>query len=103
MRRLMVLALLVPLAACMSSKERALRKSPDYRVGYQDGCNSAAPPGANKREEADTVRDDEQYKHNAAYRSGWNKGLNSCRVAASGGRVADPGAAPNAGPIPDMN
>ena len=60
----------MPLCACglfMSGKERALRKSPDYRVGYQDGCNSAAPPGANKREELDLVRDEEQFKHNAAY------------------------------------
>lgn len=105
MRRLLALTLIVPLAACglfVSGKERALRRSPDYRIGYQDGCNSAAPPGANKREEADKVRDEEAYKNNPAYRSGWNKGLNGCRVAASGGRV-DPGASPNAGPIPDLN
>ena len=106
MRRLIALGLLVPLTACgmfMSGKERALRKSPDYRVGYQDGCNSAAPPGANKREESDNVRDEAAYKANPAYRTGWNKGLNACRVAASGGRGADPGGSPNAGPIPDLN
>lgn len=106
MRRLTVLLVLLPLAACglfMSGKERALRKSPDFRVGYQDGCNSAAPPGANKREETDKVRDEEAYKSNAAYRAGWNRGLHGCSVAASGGRGADPGASPNAGPIPDVN
>jgi hypothetical protein len=106
MRRIVVLLLLLPLMACglfMSGKERALRKSPDYRAGYQDGCNSAAPPGANKREEADKVRDEAAYKANPAYRAGWNKGLNGCSVAASGGRGADPGAGPNSGPIPDMN
>lgn len=105
MRRLIVLLLVVPLASCglfMSGKERALRRSPDYRVGYQDGCNSAAPPGANKREVADQVRDEEAYKNNPAYRAGWNMGLNGCR-AANGGRSADPGASPNSGPIPDMN
>ena len=106
MRRIVVLLLLLPLMACglfMSGKERALRKSPDYRAGYQDGCNSAAPPGANKREEADKVRDEAAYKTNAAYRAGWNKGLNGCSVAARGSRGADPGAGPNSGPIPDMN
>ena len=104
MRRLFVLLLVLPLAACglfVSGKERALRRSPDYRIGYQDGCNSAAPPGANKRADTDKVRDEDAYKNNAAYRSGWNKGLNGCRAAASGGR--DPGASPNAGPIPDLN
>ncbi len=87
----------------MSGKEKALRRSPDYRAGYQDGCNSAAPPGANKRADNDIVRDEASYKANAAYRTGWNKGLNACRQSASGNRGADPGAAPNAGPIPDLN
>jgi hypothetical protein len=103
MRAILALLLLLPLMACMTNKERALRRSPDYRAGYQDGCNSAAPPGANKREEADQVRDEAEYKTNAAYRLGWNKGLVGCRAAVSGSRGADPGAGPNSGPIPDMN
>ena len=106
MRRLIALSLVVPLASCgmfMSGKERALRKSPDYRVGYQDGCNSAAPPGANKRDDNDKVRNEATYKNNPAYRSGWNRGLNGCRAAANGGRGADPGGSPNSGPIPDLN
>jgi hypothetical protein len=103
MRRIFILLLLVPLAACMSNRERSLRKSPDYRVGYQDGCNSADPPGANKREETAIVRDDAEYKTNAAYHAGWNKGLTACRASVSQNRGADPGSSPNAGPIPDIN
>ena len=103
MRRLIALLLILPLAACMTSRERSLRKSPDYRAGYQDGCNSAAPPGANKRADNDIVRDDASYKTNAAYHLGWNKGLGACRAAENGGRGADPNASPNAGPIPDLN
>ena len=103
MRRILALLMIVPLAACMTSRERMLRKSPDYRAGYQDGCNSAEPPGANKRADNDIVRDDAAYKTNAAYHLGWSKGLGACRAAQNGGRAADPGASPNAGPIPDIN
>ena len=42
MRRAAVLILMIlPLAACslfQSKQTRALRRSPDYRAGYQDGC-----------------------------------------------------------------
>ena len=54
MRRIVILLSLLPLAACglFESKElRTLRKSPDYRAGYQDGCNSAWSPDADKRHE----------------------------------------------------
>jgi len=43
-RRALVLLLILPLVACglfESRQTRALRKTPDYRAGYQDGCNSA--------------------------------------------------------------
>ena len=53
MRKIVLFLLLLPLAACglFANKElRTLRKSPDYRAGYQDGCNSAWGPDANKRQ-----------------------------------------------------
>ena len=98
------LLMILPLAGCAlfeSKKTRALRRSPDYRAGYQDGCNSAWSPDADKRRDDTIVRDDKQYESNRAYRVGWNRGLNACRSTGySGGDL--PGTVPN-GPVPDMN
>lgn len=105
MRAVIVFLLLLPLMACslfVSKETRALRKSPDYKAGYQDGCNSAWGPDADKRHDDTIVRDDQQYKDNKAYRSGWNRGLNACRSSSNGnnGGVM-PGTQPS--PVPDMN
>ena len=103
-RRVLVLLLILPLAACGlfdSRQTRALRKTPDYKAGYQDGCNSAYGPDANKRHDDTIVRDDTQYKSNKAYRMGWDRGLNACRSTGyTGGAL--PGTVPS-GPIPDQN
>ncbi|HEY0266935.1 MAG TPA: hypothetical protein VGC16_09300 [Rhizomicrobium sp.] len=100
------LLLLLPLGACglfVSKEVRALRRSPDYKAGYQDGCNSGWAPDADKRHDDTIVRDDEQYKKNKAYRTGWNTGLNACRTSGySGNGGAMPGVVPS-GPIPDQN
>ena len=59
-RGVLTLLLVLPLAACglFQNKEiQKLRKSPDYKVGYQDGCNSAYGPDANKRHDDTIVRD----------------------------------------------
>lgn len=103
MRPIILLLLFLPLAACTlfeSRQMRALRRSPDYHAGYQDGCSSAWGPDANKRRDDTTVRDDQQYKNNKAYRLGWNQGLNSCRASARG--AAMPGS-PSSAPVPDIN
>jgi hypothetical protein len=103
MRRIFLLSILLPLAACglfPSKQERALRRSPDYKAGYQDGCNSAWAPDANKRHDDTIVRDDQQYQNNKAYRVGWNKGLNACRSTSYSGRDAG---GVQSGPIPDQN
>ena len=101
--RLIALALLVPLSACglfMSQETRALRKSPDYRAGYQDGCNSAQGPGADKSRAGDLVRDDEAYRTNKAYRAGWGRGHGACRSTGyTGGAL--PGTVPYGGPVRD--
>lgn len=104
MRRIALFLLLLPLTACglfPSKQERALRRTPDYKAGYQDGCNSAWSPDANKRHDDTIVRDDEMYQNNKAYRSGWNRGLTACRTASAGGGPM-PGTVPS-GPIPDQN
>jgi hypothetical protein len=104
LRRVFIVLLILPLAACsmfQSRQTRALRKTPDYRAGYQDGCNSAYGPDANKRNDDTVVRDNTQYKSNKAYRMGWDRGLNACRSTGYDGGAL-PGTVPP-GPIPDMN
>ena len=103
MRRIVLFLLFLPLSACAlfpSKQERALRRSPDYKAGYQDGCNSAWSPDANKRHDDTIVRDDQMYQSSKAYHVGWDKGLNACRSANYSGGV--PSTVPS-GPIPDQN
>lgn len=106
-RRLIIVLLVLPLAACglfVSKETRAMRRSPDYKAGYQDGCNSVPPQGADKTRDDDIVRDEEEYRSNKAYRTGWNRGRAACRVSNTGyDGGALPGTSPNSGPIPDMN
>jgi hypothetical protein len=78
MRKLIFLSFLV-LAACASPADRAMRKSPDFKAGYSDGCASASLQGANARDNSLT-RDDDAYGSNKAYHSGWGEGLGACRV-----------------------
>jgi hypothetical protein len=101
--RLIVFLLLLPLSACglfMSKETRALRKSPDYRAGYQDGCNSAYGPGADKSRDTNVVRDDEAWRTSKAYRAGWGRGNSACRSTGyTGGAL--PGTTPYGGPVRD--
>lgn len=104
LRAIGVLLIVLPLTGCglFASREiRTLRKSPDYRAGYQDGCNSAWGPGANKRNDDTVVRDDQMYQKNRAYHVGWDRGIRACRSSGySGGAL--PGVIPS-GPVPDQN
>ena len=104
MRKILILLLVLPLAGCgmFQNKEiQRLRKSPDYKAGYQDGCNSAWGPDANKRHDDTIVRDDQQYDNNRAYHVGWDRGIRACRSTGyTGGAL--PGTIPS-GPIPDQN
>ncbi len=100
-RALVVLLLVLPLAACalFSSKDtRAMRRTPEYHAGYQDGCDSAYGPDANKRNGADQTKDEEAFKTNKNYRSGWSAGFSACRAYTPASAVPT-----NAGPIPDRN
>lgn len=99
--RLIAIFLLLPLSACglfMSKETRALRKSPDYRAGYQDGCNSAYGPGADKSRDTNVVRDAEAWRTNKAYRAGWGMGNSACR---STGYTGGAPPTPYGGPIRD--
>ena len=102
LRTIAVLLIVLPLASCglFANKEiRTLRKSPDYRAGYQDGCSSAWGPDANKRRDDTIVRDDSMYQNNRAYHVGWERGLRACRSTGYNGAPL-PG---TSGPVPDQN
>lgn len=102
MRRLFtVFCLMLPLIGCglfVSKQTRAMRRTPEYRAGYNDGCSSASPPDANMRDAPSQVRDDEMYANNKAYRSGWGAGYGACRSYTPQNMPS-----PDRGPIPDVN
>ena len=87
----------LPLWGCESAQDRALRNSPDFKAGYSDGCASAGTQGANPRDTS-LSRDEEAYRSNKAYRSGWGTGFNACRAYQPSGNMPTP---PGQGPIPD--
>jgi hypothetical protein len=90
-------AALALLAGCESTADRALKKSPDFKAGYSDGCASASDQGANMRDTG-MVRDEAAYQGNKAYRTGWGTGFNACHVYQGGGAMPPPS---GQGPIRD--
>ena len=91
-----VLISVLSLSGCESAADRALKNSPDFKAGYSDGCASAGTQGANPRDTS-LARDEEAYRSNKAYRSGWGTGFNTCRSYQPAGNMPPPGQ----GPIPD--
>ena len=84
----LILAPILILTACAGKSN-----SPDFKAGYSDGCASASMEGADKREDS-TTRDDDAYRTNKDYRSGWGQGFGSCR---SMNAPSSPGAGPFGG------
>jgi hypothetical protein len=64
--------------------DRALRRTPDFRAGYSDGCAAATAQSANPREGRDSLAGETRI-----YRRGYASGFQTCRR----GSVA-PGSAP---------
>lgn len=95
----LTLGLLTVLAGCESAADRALKRTPDFRAGYSDGCASAGTQGANMRD-TEPVRDEEAYRANRAYRAGWGTGFNACRGYQPGNNMPPPGRGPIADPNP---
>lgn len=97
-RAVTVIAAAILLSGCgiflPTAKDRAAKATPGFRSGYSDGCASAGVVSANHREEK--VRDENLYKTDAHYRSGWASGFTNCR-----NNNINPRNQPNAGPIPD--
>ena len=68
------------LTACAvlgDSKGRALRNTPSFREGYEDGCDAATAQGADLRDRP--VGNPELYKGDDIYRAGWSNGYQTCR------------------------
>jgi hypothetical protein len=76
--------------------DKALRRTPSYRDGYQDGCAAATDSNANLR--TGPLTDNELYKTDAIYRHGWGNGYQSCRRSLTPGVQAN---GPDSSPIPD--
>ena len=103
MRRLISLVLLMLLAGCTlfeSRADRARRNSPDFKAGYRDGCGSANNRGADPLANP-ILRDEEAYRTNQAYHSGWGTGYSACRTAGTMNGGSMGGALPGRGPIAD--
>ncbi len=99
-RLLPLLALLLTGCGLFNSRaERALKASPDYKAGYNDGCGSAGTQGANRREDS-LNRDPEAFASNKAYHAGWNTGFNACRLYQP---QSDQPGLPSRGGIGDLN
>lgn len=68
------------LSACAlfpSAHDRAVRKTPNFKAGYSDGCAAANAAGSSYR--YGPVRDETQFQQDPVYRAGWNTGYGSCR------------------------
>ena len=98
-RLLPLLALL--LAGCTlfeSRADRAMKSSPDYKAGYNDGCGSAGmQDGADKSRDS-LNRDEEAFSKNKAYHAGWITGFRGCRMYLP--QSGQPGLY-GRGPVPD--
>ena len=68
--------LLLVLCACMTLEKK--ERSPDYELGYSDGCASAAAQGPGIAKEP--RRNEMLYAADMDYRAGWNSGNAQCRV-----------------------
>ncbi|HEX3675660.1 MAG TPA: hypothetical protein VHU87_15420 [Rhizomicrobium sp.] len=91
--------LLLPLSGCVifgGPADKALRRTPSYRDGYQDGCAAANDAYSNFRK--GPLTDNALYRTDQVYRSGWGNGFQACRTTLTPGVQAN---SPDHGPLPD--
>src|ERR1700742_2582306 len=77
--------------------DRALRRTPSYRDGYQDGCAAATNSHTDVRG-GPVASDNSQYRTDHVYRTGWGNGYQACRGTLVPGVNAN---APNGVTFPD--
>ncbi len=87
LRLVVFLSLLLPLAACGLGRSEHADK-PNYKAGYSDGCWSATSqvPG----DPSTITRNEEAFRGDAAYNTGWKSGYSACRIRESGGSMGMP-------------
>jgi len=76
-RRAVAPVLMLLLAGC-AMQGSGIEESPNYSLGFGDGCASAS--AVTTPSQQPTRRDEELYKDDAAYRAGWASGLSTCRM-----------------------
>lgn len=86
--------MLVSCALFPSAHDRAVRNTPNYKAGYNDGCAAANAAGDTYR--YGPVRDEDTYRKDENYRAGWNTGYSACRRT-----VSPSGAEPGRSPVPE--
>ena len=100
-RRSYLLALAAPLTVSCGvfggAQDAKLRSSPNFQIGYSDGCAAATQQGADLRNRI--VQDPTLYKTDPAYRAGWSNGFESCRTTNMPAGT-QPGGNPLGGPLP---
>ena len=74
---LKALAVCTALALTACAHHHRLHNTPNFRMGYADGCAAASGPGTSYR--AGPNRDEALYAKDGDYRAGWNIGYSSCR------------------------
>ncbi|MFZ3032590.1 MAG: hypothetical protein WA138_01060 [Parvibaculum sp.] len=79
-----MLLVIVGLAGCSSlfggSSDYA--DDPLYATGYSDGCGTGS--GFNPNDPSTLIRDPNGWSTSKAYRAGWKKGFNACKVSRGG-------------------
>src|SRR5271166_3241484 len=82
--RLVALSLCLPgLSACAlmeGPQNRAIERSPNFKDGYSDGCETANARSVNPNEE-NVYRDEALYRSDRAYKTGWGAGYTACAPA----------------------
>lgn len=72
--------------------DKALRNSPSFKEGYEDGCAAATDLGSDLRDRP--VGDKELYAGDQAYRAGYGSGFSTCRRT-----NMEPGTGPGDNPV----
>ena len=79
MQRILAVAFLMALGGCMTpTDDRSDNRSPNYQLGFGDGCNTASTESAGAPREPQRNRT--QYEFDAQYRAGWISGHAQCKA-----------------------
>jgi hypothetical protein len=67
---------LLALAGCASPMDPELRQSPNYSLGYNDGCQTGN--GRITGFKSTVQRNEDLYEDDRAYEGGWREGYSAC-------------------------